>query len=150
MSAGKYDDHEVALVFLTDQSAPLHFRLDSKFGGLFGGDRTQLIPTIGYRIGESFTSELSWIHNDVELDTGDFRVGVGRLRLTYSFTPKISLQALVQYNERDDLLATNLRFAWLTSAGSGLYVVYNEVDNEGFGTKRKEFIIKFSHILNLM
>jgi len=150
VSAGKYDDHEVALVFLTDQSAPLHFRLDSKFGGLFGGDRTQLIPTIGYRIGESFTSELSWIHNDVELDTGDFRVGVGRLRLTYSFTPKISLQALVQYNERDDLLATNLRFAWLTSAGSGLYVVYNEVDNEGFGTKRKEFIIKFSHILNLM
>ena len=149
--AGNYNDHEVALVLQTDQSAPLNFRIDGKFGGLFGGDRTQLIPTIGYRIGETFTSELSWIHNDVDLhDAGDFRVGVGRLRLTYSFSPKISLQALVQYNERDDLLSTNLRFAWLTSADTGLYVVYNEVDNDGLGIERKEFIIKFSHILDLM
>ena len=149
--AGNYNDHEVALVLQTDQSAPLNFRIDGKFGGLFGGDRTQLIPTVGYRIGERFTSELSWIHNDVDLhEAGDFRVGVGRLRLTYSFSPKISLQALVQYNERDDLLSTNLRFAWLTSADTGLYVVYNEVDNDGLGIDRKEFIIKFSHILDLM
>ena len=93
---------------------------------------------------------MSWIHNDVELEGGDFRIGVGRLRLTYSFTPKMSLQALVQYNERDDLLSTNLRFAWLTSADTGLYVVYNEVDErDGFQKPRKEFIIKFSHILDV-
>ena len=126
---GKYDDRELAFVYWTDPSAPLNFRIDIKHGGLFGGDRTQVVPTIGYRIGETFTSELSWVHNDVELETGDFRVGVGRLRMTYSFTPKMSLQALVQYNERDDLLSTNLRFAWLTSADTGLYIVYNEVDD---------------------
>ena len=148
---GKYDDRELAFVYWTDPSAPLNFRIDIKHGGLFGGDRTQVVPTIGYRIGETFTSEFSWIHNDVELETGDFRVGVGRLRMTYSFTPKMSLQALVQYNERDDLLSTNLRFAWLTSADTGLYIVYNEVDDrDGFVKPRKEFIIKFSHILNLM
>ena len=118
---------------------------------MFGGNRTQLIPSLKYRIGETFSTELSWIHNDVELDGGDFRVGVGRLRLTYSFTPKMSLQALVQYNERDDLLSTNLRFAWLTSADTGLYLVYNEVDDrDGFVKPRKEFIIKFSHILDLL
>ena len=145
---GSYDDQEIAFVFWTDPSAPLNFRVDVRHGGLFGGDRTQIIPTIGYRIGDAFTSEFSWIHNDVKLDGGDFRVGVGRMRLTYSFTPKVSLQALVQYNERDDLLSTNLRFAWLTSADTGLYIVYNEVDDrDGFEKPRKEFIIKFSHIL---
>jgi len=148
---GKYDDRELAFVLWTDPSAPLYFRLDVKHGGLFGGNRTQLIPSLKYRIGETFSTELSWIHNDVELDGGDFRVGVGRLRLTYSFTPKMSLQALVQYNERDDLLSTNLRFAWLTSADTGLYLVYNEVDDrDGFVKPRKEFIIKFSHILDLL
>jgi len=147
---GSYDDKELAFVLWTDRSAPLYFRLDVKHGGLFGGDRTQLVPTVRYRIGETFSSELSWIHNDVELAGGDFRIGVGRLRLTYSFTPKMSLQALVQYNERDDLLSTNLRFAWLTSADTGLYVVYNEVDErDGFQKPRKEFIIKFSHILDV-
>ena len=148
---GSYDDRELAFVLWTDPSAPVYFRLDVKHGGLFGGDRTQLVPTVKYRIGETFSTELSWIHNDVDLDGGDFRVGVGRLRLTYSFTPKMSLQALVQYNERDDLLSTNLRFAWLTSADTGLYLVYNEVDDrDGFVKPRKEFIIKFSHILDVL
>ncbi|MBT4162594.1 MAG: carbohydrate binding family 9 domain-containing protein [Gammaproteobacteria bacterium] len=148
---GSYDDSELAFVVWTDPSAPLNFSLNAKHGGLFGGDRTQLIPAVKYRIGETFSSELSWIHNDVDLDGGDFKVGVGRLRLTYSFTPKMSIQALVQYNERDDLLSTNFRFAWLTSADTGLYVVYNEVDDrDGFVKPRKEFIIKYSHILDLM
>ena len=148
---GSYDDVELAFVLWTDPSAPVYFRLDVKHGGLFGGDRTQLVPAVKYRIGETFSSELSWIHNDVDLDGGDFRVGVGRLRLTYSFTPKMSLQALVQYNERDDLLSTNLRFAWLTSADTGLYLVYNEVDDrDGFVKPRKEFIIKFSRILDVL
>ena len=148
---GSYDDRELAFVLWTDPSAPLYFRVDLKHGGLFGGDRTQLVPTVKYRIGETFSTELSWIHNDVDLDGGDFRVGIGRLRLTYSFTPKMSLQALVQYNERDDLLSTNLRFAWLTSADTGLYLVYNEVDDrDGFVKPRKEFIIKFSHILDVL
>ena len=148
---GSYDDRELAFVLWTDPSAPLYFRLDLKHGGLFGGDRTQLVPTVKYRIGETFSTELSWIHNDVDLDGGDFRAGVGRLRLTYSFTPKMSLQALVQYNERDDLLSTNLRFAWLTSADTGLYLVYNEVDDrDGFVKPRKEFIIKFSRILDVL
>ncbi len=147
---GSYDDHEAQLVLQTDESAPLSFSITAKIGGLFGGDRTELRPTLRYRIGETFNSELSWIHNDVDLDGGDFRIGIGRLRLTYSFTPKMSLQALVQYDERRDILSTNLRFAWLQSADTGLYVVYNEVDDDLFREPRREFIIKYSHILDLM
>ena len=150
---GKYNDSELVLALITNRGAPLSFRINGKFGGLFGGDRTSLEPIIRYRIGETFNTELSWIHNDVKLEGGDFRVGIGRLRLTYSFTPKISLQALVQYNERDDLVTTNLRLAWLTSADTGLYVVYNEVDDNSLGAPgkpRREFIIKYSRILDLL
>ena len=70
--------------------------------------------------------------------------------MTYSFTPKMSLQALIQYDERDDVLSSNLRFAWLTSADTGLYIVYNEVDADRLREPQKELIIKFSHILDLM
>ncbi|HIG39759.1 MAG TPA: hypothetical protein EYQ14_04370 [Gammaproteobacteria bacterium] len=152
VEAGEYDDSELALVLFSDQSAPLSFRINGKFGGFFGGDRISLEPTVGYRIGEAFSTELSWLHNDIELEGGDFRIGIGRFRLTYSFTPKISIQALVQYNERDEVTATNLRFAWLTKADSGLYIVYNEVDDNSFGVPgepRREFIVKYSHILDL-
>jgi hypothetical protein len=148
--AGDYDDHELALVFITDQSAPLSFLLSSKIGGLFGGDRMELEPTLRYRIGDQFSTELAWDYNDIDLGPGKaFEVSVGKMRVTYSFTPKISLQALVQYDKRSDLIATNLRFAWLTSADTGLYIVYNEIDETGLPRPRREFIIKYSHVFDV-
>ena len=152
--AGKYDGEEVVFSLATDKSAELSFSLNATMGSLFGGNRISLGPAIRYRIGETFSSEISWTHNDIDLPGGDFSVGLGRLRLSYSFTPKMSIQALVQYNKRDDVLATNLRFAWLTSADTGLYIVLNEVDDNGPagppGKPRREFIIKYSHILDLL
>ncbi|MDZ7643061.1 MAG: DUF5916 domain-containing protein [Woeseiaceae bacterium] len=58
---------------------------------------------------------------------------------------KMLLQALVQHNDSTDVLATNLRFSWLQSANSGLYVVYNEVDERGIGAppRGRELIIKY-------
>jgi hypothetical protein len=72
--------------------------------------------------------------------------------VSYSFTPKISVQALVQYNDRDDLVATNLRFSWIQSANAGLYLVYNEVDESGFGApseRARQFVLKYSRIIDV-
>ena len=152
---GSYDEREAQLVFQTDEAKPLSFQLRSIIGGRFGGERVNLEPLLRYRIGEKFTSELSWNYNAFDLPQGqadaEFEVHVGRLRATYSFTPKISIQALVQYDDRDDTLATNLRFAWLQSANTGLYVVYNELDENGLpGAPRRELILKYSRILDLL
>jgi len=50
-------------------------------------------------------------------------------------------------------LATNLRFSWLQDANSGLYIVYNEVDDLniiGPMEKRREFALKYSRIFNVL
>ncbi|MCH8302528.1 MAG: hypothetical protein IH912_07220, partial [Proteobacteria bacterium] len=75
-----------------------------------------------------------------------------RLRLSYSFTPKILLQLLSQYNEVDDRISNNLRFSWLQSANTGLFLVYNEIDERGLGAppRGREFIVKFSHIFDVL
>ena len=108
-----------------------------------------------YRLAEAFTSELSWINNDIELPVanGDFEVNVARLRMSYSFSPKVLLQALVQYDDLSDATAMNLRFSWLQTANSGLYLVYNELDNDEFIgplEKRREIAIKYSRILDVL
>ena len=41
------------------------------------------------------------------------------------------LQALIQYDDRRDSVGVNLRFSLLQQANSGLFLVYNEVDEEG-------------------
>ncbi|MGB5166685.1 MAG: hypothetical protein WBN61_15615, partial [Woeseiaceae bacterium] len=150
---GTYDHAEAALVFRTNQAAPFSFSVNSTIGGRFGGDRVSIEPTLRYRIGEFFSSELSYNYNEFDLPVpgGQFKANLARLRLSYSFTPKILLQALVQYNELDDVLGTNLRFSWLQSANAGLYIVYNEVDERGVGAPPagREIIVKYSHIFDV-
>ena len=151
--AGEYEHSESQLVYQTDQGAPLSFYIQSRIGGFFGGDRMALSPRVRYRIGEQFSTELSWNHSDIELPVpnGDFQVDVAQLRLSYSFTPRMSLQTLVQYNNQSDVIATNVRFAWLQSANAGLYLVYNEVDEMGLNLddNGRQFILKYSHIIDI-
>ncbi len=152
---GSFNHSELAYVAFTNQGAPLSFSVRGLIGGFFGGDRFQAIPSMQFRMGDAFTSEISWSHNSIDLPVpnGKFDVDLARLRLTYSFTPKMSIQALVQYNKRDEVFATNFRFAWIQSANAGLYLVYNEVDDDGLGAPnkpRREFILKYSRIFNLL
>ncbi|MFQ6004007.1 MAG: DUF5916 domain-containing protein [Woeseia sp.] len=152
---GTYKHEELQLVYFTNQAAPLSVHLDAVIGGFFGGDKTTLRPRLRYRIGETFSTELSWSYNDIRLPVtnGDFEVNLARLRISYSFTPKILLQSLVQYDDRNDITAANLRFSWLQSANAGLFVVYNEVDEHGVAGpagRGREFIIKYSRILDLL
>jgi hypothetical protein len=151
---GTYKHEELQLEYHTDEGAPLSFSLAAFIGGFFGGDRVSLRPTLRYRIGETFSTELTWDHNDVELPVpnGDFAVNVARLRVSYSFTPKILLQALVQYDDRNDVTATNLRFSWLQSANAGLFIVYNEINEFSYLGRDpgREFIIKYSRIFDIL
>lgn len=152
---GEYDHHEVDFVLQTDDTRPLSFDTAIKIGGYFGGHRKAVDSTLRYRFRDRFSSELVWSHNDLDLPfaNGDFKVNVGRLRLTYAFTPKVQLQALVQYDNRTDLVGTNIRFSWLQSANAGLYLVYNEIDDEtvvGPIEKRRELVLKYSRIIDLL
>ncbi|HJO11964.1 MAG TPA: DUF5916 domain-containing protein, partial [Gammaproteobacteria bacterium] len=92
----EYEHEEAQLVFMSNQGAPLSIDVRSNIGGFFGGDRVNLEPTLRYRIGEKISTELSWSYSDIELPVpgGDFEVNLARARVSYSFTPKISIQAL--------------------------------------------------------
>lgn len=161
---GEYDHKESQLVFMTDRKKALSGSVKSFIGGFYGGDRVAVETKVNYRLGDAFTAALTWSHNDIELPAfaamddrpasiGDFEVNVVRLRLGYSFSPKILIQALVQSDDRSDLVATNLRFSWLQAANAGLFLVYNEVDDDsiiGAMEKRREIAIKYSRILDVL
>ena len=150
---GTYSHKEAFLVFITNRGAPLSATTRLTVGGFFGGDRVSVSQSVRFRHGDAFTSELTWNHNNVNLPVGDFEVNLGRLRLSYSITPRILVQALVQYNDATDRLASNLRFSWLRDANTGLFVVYNEVDEVGGGVEltrpERSLVVKYSHLINL-
>ena len=120
-------------------------------GGFYSGDRVALQPNLRVRLGGSFIGELGWSQNDVDLPEGDFTTKVGRLRLAYSFSPKMALEVLLQYNSVDDLLSTNLRFSWLRKANTGLYVVLNDIEGRSRYTGEqpdRSLIVKYTYMFD--
>lgn len=150
---GTYKNTEAQLVAFTNQSNP--FSLEGRLvaGGFFGGNRISFSPAVNFRVGDRFQSSLNWSYNDVNLPEGDFETNLGRLRLSYSFTLRLFIQALIQYSDRDDLWASNLRFGWLNTASTGLYLVYNEIRNTGelsSGIPGRSIVLKYSHMFDLL
>jgi len=151
--AGSYSGGEIEIEFNTNLSAPISFHMESKFGKRFGGDRIAITPTLRYRGGESFIAELGGVYTSFELPYvgGDFDVTLARLKLSYSFTSKMNLQAVFQYEDETDTLSTNLRFSLLRTASSGLYLVYNEFEERmaGLGPAQREIVIKYNYLFDV-
>ena len=150
---GTYENTETQLQFMTNQGAPVSFRVQSIIGGFFGGDRVQVGPSVSMRLSEAFNAQFSWSRNDINLPTGDFVTNLGRLRVNYSFTPRMFLQTLVQYNDRADLWSSNIRFAVQSDANTGLFIVYN--DTQGIGAARptgtgRTLTLKYSQLFDVL
>jgi len=153
VSAGTYDDQEIQIMIMTNQAKPISFSSMNRIGGFFGGDRINMTPTVRLRYKDRFTSEFSFNFNKVNLPGGNFTTNLLRARLTYSFTPKMYIQSLLQYNNQSDQWSMNWRFIWQRSAGTGLYLVYNQVqDYDGIPIERstKSFVVKYSYLFDAL
>lgn len=147
--AGSYHHKEAQLVFFTNPSKPLSINLFSILGGFFGGDRILNSASLRLRLGDKFSSEFGYTRNDISLPQGDFHTNLFRSRISYSFSPSIFVQSLVQYNNVADIWSANIRFGWVNQANTGLFVVYNE--NRGTdGLNNRSFIVKYSRVFDLM
>jgi hypothetical protein len=151
---GTYDHAEAQLVAMSNQGAPLSVSMRATIGGFFGGDRVALNPTVRFRYGDALTTELNYQRNDIDLPGGSFSTNLVRTRVSYSFTPRIFTQALIQYNDRADLWSMNFRFGWLQAANTGLFVVYTDTRGLYDLFDRPErtdrsFIVKYSYMFDL-
>ena len=150
---GTYDHQEVQIAGNTNLGAPVSLNVNTVTGGWFGGDRVTIEPSIVARVGETVNAGFEWSYNDLRLPGGDFTTNLARMRVAYSFTTRMFLQALVQYNDRADLWSSNIRFGLLSDANTGLFVVYNDI--QGIGTRipsgaGRTLTLKFSYLFDLL
>ncbi len=90
-------------------------------------------------------------------DPQGFKTAVLGLNASYSFTPRIYLQALLQYNDDTEDFGSNIRLGLLDTAGTGLFIVYNDTEHLGYfdrtgflhGPKQRQLVIKYSRLFEL-
>ena len=150
---GVYEHHEAQFSYNSNRGAPVSFGVRTTFGGFFGGDRVTWGPSVNFRAGETMNASIRWSRNDITLPGGSFITNLTSATVAYNFSPRLFLQALVQYNDSADLWSANLRFGLVQQANTGLFIVYNDTrglhDTTPSGAGRS-IILKYSRLFDLI
>ena len=152
LPVGSYDYPVYGFDWSTNPSSPFSFILRGDFGPFYNGTRNGGTATFTYREGATLSTSLVFDYNDVKLDQGDFTRRLIGTRFAYFFTPRIFAQTLVQFNNLDRVWSANARFGWLGTAGTGLFIVFNDGESaDGFfrwaQPQTRSLIVKFTRQL---
>ena len=148
---GVYRSPHTAFRTNTDRRKWISGNFDWDYGGFLSGHQNSTSPAVTVRQGGKLVVSLRWTRNDIDLPQGAFVTNLGTLRTTYNFTTSLYAQTLIQYNDRTKRWSTNLRFNWLNTAGTGLYLVYNDTEAmNGLGPVNRAFILKYSRLFDVL
>jgi len=146
---GPYDYSEFGFDWTSNPSLPISWVLRSDIGPFYNGSRHSETLTLTARRGATISSSLLMDWSRVHLAQGDFTRALIGLKMAYFFTPRISINSLTQFNDQAHAWTANVRFSWLNTAGTGLFIVFNDAEQaDGFlNWKRPQthaFTIKFT------
>jgi hypothetical protein len=125
-------------------------------GGFYDGDRTELSYRGRAEISSRLSVEPGVTLNWVDLPTGRTTATLISGRGTLSFSPRMLVAALIQYNSAGNLITTNIRYRWEYQPGSELFVVYSDGRDtrHAFGGEfpsllNRGFTVKFTRLFRM-
>lgn len=150
ISAGDYEWNEASMFYRSDSSRKFGFNGMFSTGGFWGGDRDSYRGGVQFQPNYKFTTELNFSRNVVELPGGDFDVNLVGADMNYSFSKRMFLKALIQYDSENDVMVSNIRYNFKYKPLSDLFIVYNERrDMDTNEVKDWAITLKFTYVLPL-
>ena len=153
---GEYSGILYNPTFSTSSQVPVVWSTNLILGRFFSGNRRGGNTTLSFQFGGALTGALGFEYNRIELPGpgGRFDATLLSSRIGYSFSPNLYLQSLIQYNTQTAVWSGNLRFGWVDTAGTGLFIVYNERQNDRLGgittsLMERTVSLKFSRQLDI-
>ena len=125
--AGTYRFGEWVFSYQSDPSRRLYTRTRYSPQTFFDGTRTDIQATVGLRATSRISAETIFNRSDVDLPWGNFVADLASLRLDLTLSPTVTLRSLSQYNSLTGELSNSIRFNWIYSPGSDIYIAYDEM-----------------------
>ena len=125
--AGAYRFGEWVFSYQSDPSRRLYTRTRFSPQTFFDGTRIDLQATVGLRATSRVSAEGVFNRSDVDLPWGEFVADLASLRLDLTLSPQVTVRSLSQYNSLTGELSNSIRFNWIYSPGSDIYVAYDEL-----------------------
>ena len=125
--AGTYRFGEWVYSYTTDPSRRLYGQARYSPQTFFGGTRTDIRTTLGVRVTSSIAAEARFNRSDVDLPNGAFIADLASVTFDLALAPEVTLRTLSQYNSTTHEISNSIRFNWIYSPGSDIYIAYDEV-----------------------
>jgi hypothetical protein len=125
---GSYDWNEYELTVETNHSRMLSLSAVLTGGGFWSGDQRSAQIALLFRPSYRLVVDAGLQRHDISLrvPAHDFTTDLVTLRTGYSFSTKMFLDALLQWNTDIHQFNANIRFNFIHHPLSDLFVVYNE------------------------
>ncbi len=149
---GVYSMHEWYFTLNTSPGRRFYSRATVSPVDFYDGSRLNMSLAGGARVSSRFSAELQYNRNDVKMPWGDFLVNLSTLRVDYTFSPRMTIRSLTQYNTSTHEVSNNVRFNFIYRPGSDIYIVYNDLSQTGlpadiFGRKDRQLVVKATYLL---
>ena len=145
IEAGEYAFDGVSIDYRSDQSAMLAVSADMEAGEYWTGTQRVVGGGLRFRLNEHVAASANITRNIINLPQGGFAANLERFRLDWSFTPRMFLNAFVQYNGEADSWLSNIRFNFIHRPLSDIYVVWNETRTPG--DVQRALMLKYTHLI---
>jgi hypothetical protein len=124
-------------------------------GRYYNGDQTTFTVSGGrVQLSPQFSLEPTLTLNWFSFPSVDYRTRVVRTRLNYTFTPRMFVSGLVQYNSAANSISSNVRWRWEYIPGSEIFVVYTDDNTADLPARataprllNRGFVVKVNRLL---
>jgi hypothetical protein len=146
VAPGVYQFEDTGVSVDSNGSAALSGGFQVRAGEFWTGRQRTGTANVRLRFNAHVAASATVSRSVVELPEGSFTGDLVGMRLDWSFTPRMFLNAFVQYNGEADAWLSNIRFNLIHRPLSDIYVVWNETRSPGI--TRRALLLKYSHLLS--
>ncbi len=119
--------------------------LDLSAGEFWTGHQRQAGGGLRWRLNAHLAVSTTLSRSVISLPEGGFTGELVGLRADWSLTPRMFLNAFVQYNGETGTWLSNVRFNLIHRPLSDIYVVWNET--RAPGAAQRALLLKYTHML---
>jgi hypothetical protein len=122
---GAYQWWGTSLIGTLAEKRKISGELSWRFGGFYEGNLDTIEASLILKPSATFTAELGFERNVVDLPEGSFTQDLYTGRLALNISSDLQISSLLQYDNQSRSLGTNTRLRWTFSPLGDLFVVYN-------------------------
>ncbi|MAG31724.1 MAG: hypothetical protein CL908_12625 [Deltaproteobacteria bacterium] len=150
--AGQYSFDQGAISLRSSRNRPLRANMTVAGGSFYSGETLHVVPGVEWRptkhlfFSGEYTLTQLWVSAVTRGAGGTFSERreeyvirhLARVRANISFTPDISLNTFVQWNDAANSMAVNSRLRWIVQDGREFFLVFTQFLDTEDGIERGE------------